>query len=78
MSLLQTFRVAVRALLRNKLRSFLTMLGVIIGVAAVIAMVAIGEGAKARVRDTFTAMGTSQAHRDLGLHHASRSARGFW
>src|SRR4051794_20602844 len=52
-------RVAVRALLRNKLRSMLTALGIIIGVAAVIAMVAIGEGAKARVEQAFTAMGTN-------------------
>ena len=51
MNLLQTLRVAVRALLRNKMRSFLTTLGIIIGVAAVIAMVAIGEGAKAKVED---------------------------
>ena len=42
MSLWQTLRVAVRALQRNKLRSFLTTLGMVIGVAAVIAMVAIG------------------------------------
>ena len=54
-----TLRVASRALVRNKMRSFLTALGVIIGVAAVIAMVAIGEGAKARVEQTFAAMGTS-------------------
>jgi putative ABC transport system permease protein len=54
-----TLRVAMRALLRNKLRSFLTTLGIIIGVAAVIAMVAIGEGAKAQVEKAFAAMGTS-------------------
>lgn len=59
MSLFQVFRVAFRALLRNKMRSFLTMLGVIIGVAAVIAMVAIGEGAKARVEAAFASMGTN-------------------
>jgi len=51
--------VAGRALLRNKLRSFLTLLGVIIGVGAVIAMTAIGEGAKARVAKTFEKMGTN-------------------
>ncbi len=56
---LALLRVAFRALLRNKLRSFLTMLGVIIGVAAVIAMMAIGEGAKAQVEATFRAMGTN-------------------
>jgi putative ABC transport system permease protein len=49
----------MRALLRNKMRSFLTTLGIIIGVSAVIAMVAIGEGAKAQVEKQFAAMGTS-------------------
>ena len=59
MSFLAILRVASRALLRNRMRSFLTTLGIIIGVAAVIAMVAIGEGAKARVEQSFSAMGTS-------------------
>jgi putative ABC transport system permease protein len=59
MNPLVTFRVALRALLRNKLRSFLTTLGIIIGVGAVIAMVAIGEGAKARVQDAFASMGSN-------------------
>jgi putative ABC transport system permease protein len=54
-----TIRVAVRALLRNKMRSFLTTLGIIIGVAAVIAMVAIGEGAKKKVEESFAAMGSN-------------------
>ena len=59
MNPLATTRVASRALLRNKLRSFLTTLGIIIGVGAVIAMVAIGEGAKAQVEATFNQMGTN-------------------
>jgi len=59
MNPLLTLRIAMRALLRNKMRSFLTTLGIIIGVAAVIAMVAIGEGAKAQVEKAFAAMGTS-------------------
>ena len=59
MSPLRTLRVALGALLRNKMRSFLTVLGVVIGVAAVIAMVSIGEGAKARVAGTFEQMGTN-------------------
>jgi putative ABC transport system permease protein len=54
-----TLRVALRALGRNKLRSFLTGLGVVIGVAAVIAMVAIGDGAKARVEQTFASIGSN-------------------
>jgi putative ABC transport system permease protein len=59
MSLLQILRVAFRALLRTKMRSFLTALGIVIGVSAVIAMVAIGDGAKARVQQTFEAMGAN-------------------
>jgi putative ABC transport system permease protein len=56
---LQTFRVALRALSRNKMRSFLTTLGMVIGVSAVIAMVAIGDGAKARVEQAFASMGSN-------------------
>ena len=59
MSILEVLFLAVRALFRNKTRSFLTALGVIIGVAAVIAMVAIGEGAKASVEKSFASMGTN-------------------
>jgi putative ABC transport system permease protein len=58
MNPLQICLVAARALLRNKLRSFLTTLGVIIGVGAVIAMTAIGAGAKARVEKSFESMGS--------------------
>ena len=59
MNPLQTLRVALRAIWRNKMRSFLTTLGIIIGVAAVIAMMAIGAGAKAQVEAAFAAMGTN-------------------
>ena len=59
MSPLLTIRVALRAILRNKLRAFLTTLGVVIGVGAVIAMMAIGAGAKAQVEAAFAAMGTN-------------------
>lgn len=53
------FRIAVRALLRNKLRAFLTMLGIIIGVGSVIAMLAIGEGSKMKIRSEMSSMGTN-------------------
>jgi putative ABC transport system permease protein len=59
MRFLPTARIAGRALLRNKMRSSLTALGIVIGVGAVIAMVAIGEGAKRRVQQTFESMGTN-------------------
>jgi putative ABC transport system permease protein len=55
----QTFPLALRALNRNKVRSLLTTLGVVIGVASVISMVAVGEGAKARVAGIFSNMGTN-------------------
>ena len=45
MNILVIFRIAFRALARNKMRSALTMLGIVIGVSAVIAMVSIGQGA---------------------------------
>lgn len=57
--LFMTLRIALRALIRNKLRAFLTMLGIIIGVGAVIAMVAIGEGAKATIRSQIASLGTN-------------------
>ena len=47
---LQSMKIAFRALRVNKLRSMLTMLGIIIGVGAVIAMVAVGNGATARIQ----------------------------
>lgn len=51
--------MAFTNILNNKIRSFLTMLGIIIGVGAVIAMVSIGEGAKNRVTDSISAMGSN-------------------
>jgi putative ABC transport system permease protein len=54
-----TLVLAMRALLRSKARSLLTALGVIIGVAAVIATVAMGEGARARVEQAFASLGTN-------------------
>src|ERR1019366_3124858 len=59
MNALNLLRIAWRALLRNKLRAFLTMLGIIIGVAAVITMVAIGEGSKASIRSQLSGMGSN-------------------
>jgi len=55
----QSARIAVRALRVNKLRSALTMLGIIIGVGAVIAMVAVGAGAQARVAEQIQSLGSN-------------------
>jgi putative ABC transport system permease protein len=57
MNFLEVFRVAFDALIRNKMRSLLTMLGIIIGVGAVIAMVAIGQGAQASVEAQISTLG---------------------
>ena len=59
MHLGETFRVALDALRANIMRSFLTMLGIVIGVAAVIAMVALGRGAQNSVKDRIAALGTT-------------------
>jgi len=58
-SLTQTIRLALTALVRNKSRSLLTMLGVVIGVAAVIVTVAIGTGAKSSVADQINGLGSN-------------------
>lgn len=59
MNFLSIIKIAFRALTRNKSRSALTMLGIIIGVAAVIAMVSIGQGAQASVEAQINSMGTN-------------------
>lgn len=59
MKLLAVSRVALRALARNKMRSILTMLGIIIGVGAVITMVSIGQGAQVSVQEQIASVGTN-------------------
>jgi putative ABC transport system permease protein len=57
--LLASLRIALRALTVNKMRSALTMLGIIIGVSAVIAMIAVGSGAKQRIAEQIASMGSN-------------------
>ena len=59
MSILMTLRIALKALNRNKLRTMLTMLGMIIGVGAVITMVALGKGAQTTIEEQVKAAGTN-------------------
>jgi putative ABC transport system permease protein len=59
MNLWESLRIAVRALGRNMLRTGLTMLGIIIGVAAVITMLALGQGAQQRVTESISSLGTN-------------------
>ena len=72
MKLVKTSKIAIMALGRNKMRSFLTALGIIIGVGAVIAMVSIGQGAKKDVEKRFAEMGTNL----LTLRPGSMNFRG--
>jgi len=60
MSLIDLLRTALRSVSANKLRAALTMLGVVIGVASVIAMLALGNGARAAVEATFASLGANQ------------------
>jgi putative ABC transport system permease protein len=59
MNAMMAFKIAGRALTRNPMRSTLTMLGIIIGVGAVIAMVAVGQGAKAQVESQIASIGSN-------------------
>lgn len=70
MSILTTFKLAIRALWRNKVRTLLTMLGIVFGIGAVIAMVAGGQGAQASVKEVFQSLGTNV------LMVSSNAARG--
>jgi putative ABC transport system permease protein len=72
MNISRTIRISLRALGRNKMRSFLTALGIIIGVGAVIATISIGQGAKREVEKRFESMGTNL----LFVRAGSRSFRG--
>ncbi|MCK0146189.1 ABC transporter permease [Arenibacter sp. F26102] len=59
MRLLNLIKIAFKAIILNKVRTLLTMLGIIIGVASVIAMLAIGEGSKESIRNTISSMGSN-------------------
>ncbi|MFT4204378.1 MAG: ABC transporter permease [Chitinophagaceae bacterium] len=59
MNILNIIRISLKAIQRNKLRSFLTMLGIIIGVGAVITMMSIGEASKQNIRSSLSSMGSN-------------------
>ena len=77
MSLLMTFRIAFKALARNKMRTALTMLGMIIGVAAVIAMVALGTGARSVIEAQVKSAGTNLITISPGSMNALGVRTGF-
>jgi putative ABC transport system permease protein len=70
---LASFQIALRALRTNKMRSALTMLGIVIGVGAVVAMVAVGSGAKQRIDEQIASMGSNL----LMIESGSSSSGGF-
>jgi putative ABC transport system permease protein len=77
MDFMNTFRLALRALARNKMRSALTMLGIIIGVGAVIAVVSIGQGAQYMVQQGIQAMGTNVVFIGAGSSRPGGARVGF-
>src|SRR5262245_20317470 len=77
MIIISTLRIAVRALMRNTLRTLLTMLGIIIGVGAVIAMVSIGNGAKSQIEAQIASLGQNVIQVFSG-NMMRGGARGGW
>lgn len=75
MHLTNLFKIALRAINTNKLRSFLTMLGIIIGVAAVIAMIAIGEGSKESIQSNIASMGSNMISINPGADRRAGGVR---
>lgn len=78
MALIRLIRIALKAIARNKFRTFLTMLGIIIGVGSVIAMLAIGQGSKKSIQDEISAMGSNMVFVRPGAdtHGPARGASG--
>jgi putative ABC transport system permease protein len=76
MNIIQSIRVALQGLTANKLRSALTMLGIIIGVAAVIALVAVGQGAQAAVPQRFQSLGSNLLIISPGAAFYGRASQG--
>ncbi len=82
MSLVETIKISLDALRINKVRSILTMLGVVIGVAAVIILVSLGEGARQYIRKEFGSLGTNilivvpgKTAREGGMHMGTSAVR---
>lgn len=80
MNLKTVFRIALRALARNKMRSALTMLGIVIGVSAVIAMVGVGQGAENQVQQQIESFGTNTVFVSAGspARRPGGARRGHW
>ena len=77
MDLRAILRIALRALARNKMRSALTMLGIVIGVAAVIAMIGVAQGANQQVQNQIASMGSNLLFIASGSHQAGAVQMGW-
>ncbi|WP_026882876.1 ABC transporter permease [Clostridium akagii] len=73
MNFLESFRIAIGSILANKMRSFLTMLGIIIGISAVIAIVSLGQGAQNYITDAFSKIGATTVTIGLDSSKAQQS-----
>ncbi|MEK6967127.1 MAG: ABC transporter permease [Nanoarchaeota archaeon] len=73
----KSFRLALNILLHSKLRSWLTIIGIVIGVAAIVAIVSIGEGAQANVQDRLSGLGADLITVSPGFDRASGGFGGF-
>ena len=76
MNVFTTLKLAMRALWRNKVRSMLTMLGIVFGIGAVIAMVSGGQGAQQSVKDVFDSLGTNVLYLSNGSQRSFGAAGG--
>ncbi len=77
MKLQKSFRLALNILLHSKLRSWLTIIGIVIGVAAIVAIVSIGEGAQLNVQERLGGLGADLVTVSPGFQRASGGFRGF-
>ena len=75
--ILETFIIAVRSLNSNKLRTLLSMLGIIIGVGAVIAIVSIGTGSQQQITSNISDLGSNLINIDQGWRHRNSSSTEF-
>ena len=73
MSLLETFQLSIKNIMGSKMRTFLTMLGIIIGVCAVIVIVGLGNGMQGYIEDSFADMGTDSLTVSIAGRGSSRS-----
>ena len=77
MKIQKSFRLAVNILVHSKVRSWLTIIGIVIGVAAIVAIVSIGDGAQASVNSRLSGLGADLVSVNKGYQRAGSSFRGF-